>query len=224
LPPQPRKNAHYISDQLEELHDRSIRVEEREIFLHSHYGAESDDPGTDYRMANTLVKNLRFLSSRSDDEIFIHQYNIGGVCDAGFAIYDAIKNCKCHITMICHGVCASMGTVILQAADYRIAMPSCIFLLHEGTTGVNSDMTFTQAKSFLAMEEYLNKLMLDIYLEKCKNADKFKTYTDYKLKKYITDKLKQHQDWIIASEEAKEYGFIDCIIGKDVKTISDIIK
>ena len=40
------------------------------------------------------------------------------------AIFDAIKICRSHVTILVYGQAESMSSIILQAADKRIMMPN----------------------------------------------------------------------------------------------------
>ena len=64
-----------FSSMAEEAHVLNLMIERREIFVHGNYSPpeEEGDPGVDWRMANTLVKNLRILETISSDDIIIHQ-------------------------------------------------------------------------------------------------------------------------------------------------------
>lgn len=207
-----RKGHNFINDNLVEIHSYGINLETRELFLH---GAIHDDtdPGVDYRTAFNTIKNIRYLSSLSDSQIFIHHYSIGGECDAGFAIYDAIQNCRCHVTMICHGVIASMGTIITQAADIRLSMPNCYYLLHEGGTSVG-DMSFREAKAAMNQDQITLDKMMDIYAEKMQKNGLYKDQPLSKIKKFIEQKFDKKHDWTISAKEALEYSLIDGIIGE----------
>ena len=88
-------------DDAELMHQFNLSISKRKIYLHSSYDSEDgDEPGTDWRMANTFIKNLSILENSSDEGIEIHQMNMGGDEDSGYAIYDAIKACSCPITIL----------------------------------------------------------------------------------------------------------------------------
>ena len=99
-----------FSSMAEEAHLHNLIIDKREIFLHGNYspdeGDSGGDPGVDWRMANSFMKNLRILETISSEDIIIHQMSIGGDEEAGYMIYDAIKQSKCHITIYTHGVLA----------------------------------------------------------------------------------------------------------------------
>ena len=96
-----------------EAHDSGIIASTREIFLHNYF--EEEDPGIDYRASTKFLTNLRILEGQNHKPIIIHQHSTGGEWHAGMAIYDAIKGSPCSFIFICHGICASMGSIIAQA-------------------------------------------------------------------------------------------------------------
>ena len=197
------------SEMSAEAHAQNLIIEKREIFVHGSYIPDDGDPGVDWRMANTLVKNLRILENISSDPIFIHQMSIGGDEEAGYMMYDAIRQNKCHITICTHGVAASMGSVVPQAADHRITMPNCCWLLHKGTTGISTHLTRNQAKSWAAWEDYCDKRMIDIYTSKCINSIFFEGKSESYVRSAIKRKLDAKGDWFLTAEEAVEYGLTD---------------
>jgi ATP-dependent Clp protease protease subunit len=214
-----RKTAYYLNDRLQEIHNYDVNVESREIFLVGRDGDSEIDTETSYK----VIKNIRFLSSISSDDIVIHLNNPGGCVYSGYAIYDALKSCRCYIRAVCHGSCQSMGTIIVQAADERLSMPNCLFMLHEGTTGSND--TIRNAKSSIERDILEMKIMMNIYAEKFIAAEHFKGYTLARVKKFIEQKFDKKGDWYLGSEEAKNYGLIDNIVGlTKYKNLGEVVK
>ena len=204
----------FINNIIEEIHDYNIDVACREIYLHGHISDADSDPGVDYRMASTFIKNLRFLNNQSSEEIFIHQYSIGGGWEAGMAIFDMIKQSRCHITMVLHGEAITMGSIVPQAADTRLIMPNAMVLIHEGQTDT-VDMTIKQARSHHEWIEKTNNTLFNIYFDACRDSSYFKGQSDIKVKNFLRKKLDQHEDWILSAEDALNFGFVDGIIGSD---------
>lgn len=206
--------------QIETFHDFGIIVDSREIFIH---GYDTEDSGTDHRMAVSFIKNLKILE-RSSEPIIIHQYNIGGSWDCGMAIFDAIKQSSCNFVFICYGIAASMGSIIPQAVlnkGYRIAMPNCDWLIHEGDLYLEG--IHTQVSSNLAYMNTNKESMYNIYCDSCVNAPFFEGYSRSKVKAYLKRKIREKTDWCLDANEALDYGFIDGVLGeeefKDIKTI-----
>lgn len=96
-----------------DVHDTSLIMESREIFLRG--GSSQDEPAINHIVAEKFLINLRILEQSGKDPVIIHQQTVGGDWHSGICIYDAIKNSPCKFVFICHGICASMGSIIAQA-------------------------------------------------------------------------------------------------------------
>lgn len=210
-----KKGRNQKHDIIEEMHSYNICIDTREIFLHGEIGDNSEDSGVDFKMSNKFIKNIRFLESSGDDPIIVHQHSIGGEWSDGMMIYDAIASCQCHIVFIMHGCAYSMGSIIPQAADLRIIMPNCTFMIHH--TSSNLEATYKQLRSFAESEEKIKDKMLDIYSSVCINGHYFqKEQADQKkVREYIISKLNEKDDWYLFSREAVALGFADAVFGDD---------
>ncbi len=212
-----KHNPIFINNALEEIHDYCIDVESREIFLHSYVSTSEEETGTDYRMFAMFHKNIQFLDCKVKADILIHQNNFGGVCTHGMAIYDCIHFCRSHVTVLCHGDASSMGSVIPQAADLRLSMPSCSFLIHPMSLELGP-VLLAKFKSWGEYGAIVDKQMTDIYVNRCHETGVFfKGKTKAQVRQYIKKKLEHKVDWFLTAEQALEYGFIDGIIGKTHK-------
>lgn len=192
---------------LNQVHEYSIDIENREIFLHSHIDDENES-GVDYRASINLIKNIRILESLSDKPILIHMDLCGGSWSSGIAMYDTIKMSNCYIKLIVYGRAESMSTIILQGADERILMPNSYLMIHFGS--INTEVTVEQ---YMAESEFykreLNKMML-IYSERCKNGEYFKNRKD--VPRELKRLIKTRGDWYLNPEESIYYGFADKIL------------
>ena len=91
-------------------------------------------------MAERAIKALHILDSTAptgDKPITVIMNNPGGDEYHGMAIYDAIKSCKNHVTIVVFGMAMSMGSIILQAADKRVMSANSRVMIHYGTWGIN---------------------------------------------------------------------------------------
>lgn len=207
-----------IDDILNEAHNYNIDVKSRDIYLHAYITNVEEDPGVDYRMASTLIKNLRVLDKMNSNPILIHMHSIGGNWNDGMAIYDAIKSCKSHVTILVYGQAESMSSIILQAADKRVMMPNSYFMCHFGSNVYEGN--YLDVQNAAKFEEKVTKLMLDIYSESAENGQFFKdgSYSSSRIKNYIKSKMKSG-DWYLTSSEAIEYGFADSILRGSVDSL-----
>ena len=201
------------NDIIEEIHDYCIHVEKRQIYLHGHISDSDEDDGTTFKMSNRFIKNMALLDKK-DSEIVIHQHNIGGDWGAGMMIYDRIAHASSHISIVCHAEVMSMGTIITQAADIRYGMPHCVFMFHHGFSDISGNQHLA-AQSWAAHEKDMENVMINIYAEKCKNGVQFEGKSLSQVKTFIKHKFNSKIDWFLTSEKAKEYGFIDKVIGLD---------
>lgn len=202
-----------MNDIVDSIHGQSVDLKQREIYLHGHHGPFDDDPGVEYRMATTFIKNIRYLDSLKNEPILIHMHSLGGNWGDGMAIYDAIKISRSHTTIITYGQAESMSSIILQAADVRIMMPNSYFMCHYGSS--SNAGNFLDTQNWAQFELKMLDTMLDIYVEKCMKGkffkEKFEDLSESKVRSYIKRKLKDG-DWYIDSNEAVYYGFADGVL------------
>jgi len=153
-------------DLIHDLHNYKINISTREVFLHNSFNSDdNENPGVEYKMANTFIKNIRVLEKKSLDPITIHMNSIGGEWSDGMAIYDSISLCKSHVTVIVYGQAESMSSLILQAAAERLMMPSSYFMCHFGCFFIGCD--FQNAHNWMAQVKKFLQVMMDIYAKRC---------------------------------------------------------
>lgn len=124
----------------------------------------------------------------------------GGFVSEGLALYDQILRMRRlghHVTTRAVGVAASMGAVLLQAGDVRIADPRAKILIHEGSAGIGG--TISQMEDYKALVDMFLADVLDILAERSKLS-----------RRQIQAKAKR-KDWWMTADEALKYGFIDHI-------------
>jgi ATP-dependent protease ClpP protease subunit len=202
-----------MNDHIELIHNQNLDLEQREIYLHGQHGSFDEDPGVEYRMATTFIKNLRHLDYLKNEPILIHMHSIGGNWGDGMAIYDAIALSRSYVTILTYGQAESMSSIVLQAADKRIMMPNAYFMSHYGSSGNSGNYLDTQ--NWAKFEEKISDTMLDIYTDRSKKGkyfkDKFTTVTEEKVKRFLKRKLKDG-DWYLTAHEAVYYGLADNVI------------
>lgn len=199
---------------IEAAHCYNILLDQREIFL----SGEVDEEG---ELGSGFIKNLRLLVGKdSKKPIVVHQHSLGGDWCTGMMIRDAIAQCPAPIIFVCHGLAASMGSIIpmgcLKHGDaYRINMPSCDWLIHEGYTGVSWSHTHKQAQSGIEWEKRLRTDMLDWFVLAGKGGEKWKDWTDRRIRTALIKKLDSKEDWWLDARQAVEYGFADAVMGDE---------
>lgn len=117
--------------------EQGIDIEGRTIWMGSH-GADDDgdEHGVNFLMAQKVVKGLYLLerlAPNGDKPIRLILNTVGGDEYDGYAIMDAIRNCKNHVTVIALGKAWSMGAYLLQCGDTRVVAPNCVCMFHSGT-------------------------------------------------------------------------------------------
>lgn len=172
-----------------DIYSRLLR--ERIIFL----GDAIDD-----NIANTVIAQLLFLDSQSDDkDIKLYINSPGGSVSAGLAIYDSMQYVKSDVSTICVGLAASMAAVLLSAGEKgkRFMLPNSEVMLHQvmgGAEGQAVDVKI-RAEHILRVKERLNKIL--------------SKHTGQTMPRIERD---TDRDFFMTAEEAKEYGIIDKII------------
>ena len=167
-------------------------LKDRIIFL---YGEINDN------LANSIVAQLLYLDSLSNDDIYLYINSPGGEITSGLAIYDTINYIKSDVSTICIGLAASMGAFILLSGTKgkRFALENSEIMIHQplgGATGQATDIKIA-ANRIIKIKEKLNKIIA------------------YKTKQNIKKIEKDtERDYFLDSNEAKKYGIIDKIITK----------
>jgi len=215
------------SELINDVHNFSLNVDSREIFLNSHIADCEEEAGVDWRMATRFNKNIRLLTSgsRKEQPILVHMHTVGGNWEDGLAIYDIIKSCtSTHITIIAYAHARSMSSIILQAADTRVFMPNAIWLMHMGDMGFDG-----QAQSFEAEAEWAKKdhdRMLDIYTESAYGSIAYSGKSKKQVKNFIDRGIRLKQEWYMSARDAIEHGYGDAVFGEegyeDIETIKRI--
>src|ERR1700747_1940306 len=157
----------------------------------------------DDNIANLVIAQMLFLAQEDPEkDIQLYINSPGGSITAGMAIYDTMQYVKNDVTTICIGQAASMAALLLSAGENkkRLALPNSRILIHQpsmgGLSGQATDIDI-HAREILRMREITNQLMAK--------------HSGQKLEKVEKD---VERDFIMNSQQAKEYGIIDDIIYK----------
>jgi len=149
--------------------------------------------------AQNVMAALRHLDeTKGNINLFINTE--GGGTSPGFAIGDAIKNCKNKVIGHCYGECMSMGVYVLQACDARLSAPNTRFMVHElQLVGNGGQMPLSDLKMVIEEFDIADKKYRDGLLEK----------SDLTEKEVIALCSK---DTYMSAEVAMGYGLLDGII------------
>ena len=157
----------------------------------------------DDNIANLVIAQMLFLAQEDPEkDIQLYINSPGGSITAGMAIYDTMQYVKNDVTTICIGQAASMAALLLSAgeAKKRLALPNSRILIHQpwmsGLSGQATDIDI-HAKEILRMRSVINGLLAQ--------------HSGQPISKVEKD---VERDFIMSSQQAKEYGLIDEIITK----------
>jgi len=151
------------------------------------------------------VINHALLLEQDDPEadITVFLNSPGGSVTDGFAIFDTLRFIQPKIKIVCAGLCASIATIILLAAEKedRLSLPHCRFLIHQPlimgqVVGPASDLEIT-ANEIIKTRSMINKMLA--------------RETGQPLERIERD---VQRDYWMNAAEAEDYGLIHKIIAK----------
>lgn len=168
-------------------------LEDRVIFL----GTAIDD-----NVANTIIAQLLFLESKNPKkDITMYIQSPGGHVTAGLAIYDTIQYIQPDVAVVCVGLAASMGAVLLAggAKGKRFALPNAEIMIHQPLGGIEGQATDIKihADHIIRTKDRLNNILAKHTKQPLKIIEK------------DTDR-----DNFMTAEAAVKYGLIDKVISK----------
>ena len=167
-------------------------LKERIIFM----GTAVDDP-----MANAICGQLLLLAAEDPDrDIFLYINSPGGSVSAGMAIYDTMQFVSNDVATVGLGLAASMGQFLLCAGakGKRYATPHARIMMHQPSGGIGG----TAADIAIQAEQML-------YVKKTM-AERIAFHTGQSVDQIEAD---SDRDRWFSAAEAKEYGFIDHVVG-----------
>lgn len=150
-------------------------------------------------LSNSIVAQLLYLDSLSNEDISLYINSPGGSISAGMAIYDTMNFIKSDVSTICIGMCASMGAFLLSSgtSGKRYALPNSEVMIHQPLGGAEGQATEIKiaAEHIIKIRKRLNKIL-------AKNTGK-------NLLKIERD---TERDNYMDAFEALEYGLIDKVL------------
>ena len=205
----------YTADHTNSLHDHGVDVLSREIWLvpNSDYAVGvgdtlPSDPGVDYTMTTKFLKNLHLLMNSAADPILIHMKTFGGDWDQGMAIYDAIKTCPCHITIVNYTAARSMSSLILCAANRRVMMPHGKFMFHNGSMSYEgtAKQFLTEARELVLMDAQ----MMAVYVDRMKATSRVWKYKSKEAcETWLKSQMNLKEEVYLNAKDAIKHGFAD---------------
>lgn len=157
------------------------------------------DQDVDDQSVKDCMQTLTNWARKDPDcEIEIQLNTSGGSIFAGFTLIDFIRELRSRghqITIVVYGHAASMGAVILQAADHRVMGENAFLLLHEGSMFAGGDAG--QIEDEVKLFKKLQGRILGLLTERA-TIDQKKIQSSWK-----------RTDWWLESSEALQLGLVD---------------
>jgi len=160
-------------------------------------GPLDDDNGT---VLATQLLSLASEDPRKDIALWIH--SPGGSVPAMLAIRDVMRLVPCDVATFALGLACSAGQFLLSAGapGKRFALPHARILMHQGSAGISGSAVEVQVRADDL--RHMRDTVLGLIAQD----------TDQPIDRIFTDSL--HDRWFTTAQ-AREYGFIDHIVGRD---------
>jgi len=150
-------------------------------------------------VSNSIISQLLFLDSISNDDISIYINSPGGSITSGMAIYDTINYIKSDVSTICIGMAASMASILLASGKKgkRYILPNSEVMIHQPLGGVEGQATEIKivADRILYLKDKLNKILSEKTGNKIEDIEK-----------------DIERDHYLNANEALNYGIVDKIL------------
>jgi ATP-dependent Clp protease protease subunit len=156
-------------------------------------------------VANIVTAQLLFLESidrNKDVQMYIN--SPGGSVYAGLGIYDTMQIITPDVSTICTGIAASMAAVLMCAGTNgkRTALKHSRVMIHQplgGAEGQASDIEITARE--------IGKLKKELY----------EIIAEHSGQKFAKVEKDSDRDYWMTAEEAKAYGMVDEVLGRNPK-------
>ena len=198
------------SYKVETIQSYGIDVEKRVIYVNSEDYSEEGETGVDFLMASKFIKNLDYLNSISNEPILVKTLNCGGDWFYGMAMFDAIKESIAPVDVHAKAWARSMSSIIIQAGRKRTLSKHSVFMVHYGEYADYGDLR--KVTSGVDFYQGMNKVMFDIYANRCFGAKGWGKLSKEKISVAIEAKVKELTDWWLTAQDALALGFIDEVI------------
>jgi ATP-dependent protease ClpP protease subunit len=211
-------DAQFYRDILSDVHSFDAILDSREIFVGPQYDSYLDFPMIEYHTCQQFIRNIQVLNAINNDTILVHMMVCGGNWNYGMGMYDAIKASSSNIVILSYAGACSMSSIIPQAATTRVLMPNTEYLVHYAEYNISGG--FTQMVADTNWYKKCNENMLKIYVDRIKEADFFKDYSETQVLQWLQSTLDTKQQFYMSPREAVEFGFADAVLGdKGYETI-----
>ena len=181
---------------------------EAHIYIYGEVYPDNSDFASDWGVVSLKDVVKQFKNTQNPDKIILHINSRGGDVIEGFAIHDFLVNTGIPIEATIEGLCASIATIILLAADDRKMFQNSEFLIHNpwGVAMGDADEMEGYAETLRKFEDRI----IDLYIARTKAT-----------KKQLEDLMEDEK--LLSSDVALELGFINEVI-VTVKAVAVIPK
>jgi len=151
-------------------------------------------------VASLICAQLLYLESENPSkDIAFYINSPGGVVTSGLSVYDTMRYIKPHVSTVCLGQAASMGSLLLCAGEKekRFALPNARIMVHQPSGGFQGQAADIEihAQEIIRTKRRLN----EIYVEH--------TGQDIKAVEEALDR-----DNFMSPDDAKTFGLIDEVV------------
>ena len=151
-------------------------------------------------VASLVTTQLLFLESEDPKkEISLYINSPGGLVTAGLGIYDTMQYIKPHVSTLCIGQAASMGSFLLAAGakGKRFSLPNSRIMVHQPSAGFQGQATDIEihANEVLSLKKRLNEI-----------------YSKHTNKSVDEIKSALERDNFMTPDNAKDFGLIDKVV------------
>ena len=151
-------------------------------------------------IASLVTAQLLFLESEDPKkEISLYINSPGGLVTAGLGIYDTMQYIKPHVSTLCIGQAASMGSFLLAAGakGKRFSLPNSRIMVHQPSAGFQGQATDIEihANEVLSLKKRLNEI-----------------YSKHTNKSVDEIKSALERDNFMTPDNAKDFGLIDKVV------------
>ena len=151
-------------------------------------------------VASLVTAQLLFLESEDPKkEISLYINSPGGLVTAGLGIYDTMQYIKPHVSTLCIGQAASMGSFLLAAGakGKRFSLPNSRIMVHQPSAGFQGQATDIEihANEVLSLKKRLNEI-----------------YSKHTNKSVDEIKSALERDNFMTPDHAKDFGLIDKVV------------
>ena len=147
------------------------------------------------------------ISPEERKPVILYLDTFGGEVTAGFKLIDVIQSSKTPVWIVNQCTCYSMGFLIYVVGHKRFASKNATFMMHDGSLQIGD--SGSKARDYMVFNDKVEARTKEMILSVTK----------------ITPELydsKFREEWYMFSDEAKELGIVDSIIGVDCE-LDDVI-